>query len=45
MINKKQFSKKYDYGFNDQTTSLLKLGKGLNKNVVRLISKLKKEPT
>lgn len=44
MINKKQLSKKYQYGFKDQNTPLFKLSKGLNENVVKLISKLKKEP-
>jgi Fe-S cluster assembly protein SufB len=44
MINKKQLSNKYKYGFNDQTTTLFQIQKGLNESVVKLISKLKKEP-
>lgn len=44
MLNKKELANKYKYGFSDKTTTSFQIKKGLNEEVVRLISKLKKEP-
>ena len=37
-------SNEYEYGFHDEDTSVFKTQKGLNEEVVRTISKIKKEP-
>ncbi len=37
-------SNEYEYGFHDEDTSVFKTQKGLNEDVVRTISKIKKEP-
>lgn len=44
MLNKKQLSNKYKYGFNDKAVTSFQIEKGLNEDVVKLISRLKKEP-
>gem|GEM_PF-5272740 len=35
---------KYKYGFNEGETSILKLNKGLNQEIIKEISLIKKEP-
>jgi len=37
-------NKEYEYGFKDKDVSILNTGKGLNEDVIRMISHLKKEP-
>ena len=37
-------SKENEYGIKDEDVSILKTGKGVNEDVVRMISRLKKEP-
>ena len=39
-----KLSKDYEYGFHDKDVSVFNTGKGLNEEVVRTISKAKKEP-
>lgn len=44
MIDKKDINLNYEYGFNDGDNSILNTGKGLNEEVIKKISALKKEP-
>ncbi|MDE5553080.1 MAG: Fe-S cluster assembly protein SufB [Malacoplasma sp.] len=44
MIDKKDISLNYEYGFNDGENSVLNTGKGLNEEVIKKISSIKKEP-
>ncbi|MDL2212251.1 Fe-S cluster assembly protein SufB, partial [Erysipelotrichaceae bacterium OttesenSCG-928-M19] len=37
-------NEEYEYGFHDEDTSVYNTGKGLTKDIVREISKLKNEP-
>ena len=39
-----KLSTDYEYGFHDKDVSVFNTGKGLNEEVVRTISKAKKEP-
>ena len=39
-----EISTEYEYGFHDQDVSIFNTGKGLNENVIRQISAIKKEP-
>ncbi|MEG0879430.1 MAG: Fe-S cluster assembly protein SufB [Malacoplasma sp.] len=43
-VKKSEIKNKYEFGFNDGDNSLEKFPKGLNEDVVRLISKIKNEP-
>ena len=42
--NEINLSNEYEYGFHDEDTSVFKTQKGLNEDVVKTISKIKKEP-
>ena len=44
MIKKDDFTEKYKYGFKDEYRDVITTGIGLNEDVVREISALKKEP-
>ncbi len=44
MEEKKTYQKEYEFGFNDGNEYLLNEKKGLNKDIIREISKLKEEP-
>ena len=44
MEEKKTYQKEYEFGFNDGNEYLLNEKKGLNKDIIRQISKLKEEP-
>ncbi|MDE5651450.1 MAG: Fe-S cluster assembly protein SufB, partial [Ureaplasma sp.] len=38
------FDKKYEFNFNDGDENILKLENGLNENIIKQISNIKKEP-
>ena len=44
MIDKKDISLNYEYGFNDGENSVLNTGKGLSEEVIKKISSIKNEP-
>lgn len=44
MIDKKDISLNYEYGFNDGKNSVLNTGKGINEEVIKKISLIKNEP-
>jgi len=45
MLKKRSVDKRYKYGFNDGDVSFFKTNKGLNKEIIIEVSKMKGEPS